>query len=93
MHSSHQPLRSSHQLLRSSPIFACAKQNHKPALKKERKKFSTQVKDQVAAAVDALRVLVQCFDIPLFSHKLGPGTLIDALRRHPDVTPTGDHQG
>ena len=48
----------------------------------EREELSAQAKDQVAAAADGLRALVQRFDVPLFSRESGLGVLVDALRRH-----------
>ncbi|KAN0139102.1 hypothetical protein V8E53_003104 [Lactarius tabidus] len=48
----------------------------------EREELSVQAKDHVAAAADGLCVLVQRFDISLFSHESGLAVLVDALRRH-----------
>jgi hypothetical protein len=45
----------------------------------ERKKLPEKAKDQVAAAADGLRALVQRFDIPLFSHESGLAVLVNAL--------------
>jgi hypothetical protein len=48
----------------------------------EREELTAQAKDQVAAAADGLRALVQRFDVPLFSRESGLAVLVDALRRH-----------
>ena len=48
----------------------------------EREELTVQAKDQIAAAADGLRALVQRFDVPLFSRESGLGVLVDALRRH-----------
>ncbi|KAH9174506.1 Up-regulated during septation-domain-containing protein [Lactarius sanguifluus] len=48
----------------------------------EREELAAQAKDQIAAAADGLRALVQRFDVPLFSRESGLGVLVDALQRH-----------
>ena len=48
----------------------------------EREELVEQAKDQIANAADGLRVLVQRFDIPLFSRGAGINVLVDALGRY-----------
>lgn len=48
----------------------------------EREELVEQAKDQIADAADGLRVLVQRFDIPLFSRGSGISVLVDALGRY-----------
>ena len=48
----------------------------------EREELVEQAKDQIADAADGLRVLVQRFDIPLFSRGSGISVLVDALSRY-----------
>jgi hypothetical protein len=48
----------------------------------EREELVEQAKDQIADAADGLRVLVQRFDIPLFSRGSGINVLVDALGRY-----------
>ncbi|KAH9022188.1 Up-regulated during septation-domain-containing protein [Lactarius hengduanensis] len=48
----------------------------------EREELAAQAKDQIAAAADGLRALVQRFDVPLFSRESGLAVLVDALQRH-----------
>ena len=48
----------------------------------EREELVEQAKDQIANAADGLRVLVQRFDIPLFSRGSGISVLVDALQRY-----------
>jgi hypothetical protein len=38
---------------------------------RDERELSAQAKDQVAAAADGLRALVQRFDVPLFSREFG----------------------
>jgi hypothetical protein len=48
----------------------------------EREELVEQAKDQIADAADGLRILVQRFDIPLFSRGSGINVLVDALGRY-----------
>lgn len=48
----------------------------------EREELVEQAKDQIANAADGLRVLIQRFDIPLFSRGSGISVLVDALERY-----------
>jgi len=48
----------------------------------ERDELVEQAKDQIADAADGLRVIVQRFDIPLFSRGSGISVLVDALGRY-----------
>jgi hypothetical protein len=48
----------------------------------EREELVERAKDQIANAADGLRVLVQRFDIPLFSRGSGISVLVDALERY-----------
>ena len=48
----------------------------------EREELVEQAKDQIADAADGLRVLIQRFDIPLFSRGSGISVLVDALGRY-----------
>ncbi|KAH8988708.1 hypothetical protein EDB86DRAFT_2945634 [Lactarius hatsudake] len=48
----------------------------------EREELAAQAKDQIAAAADGLRALVQRFDVPLFSRESGLAVLVDAMQRH-----------
>ena len=48
----------------------------------EREDLVARAKDQIAAAADGLRELVQRFDVPLFSRESGMGVFVDALSRH-----------
>lgn len=48
----------------------------------EREELVEQAKDQIADAADGLRILVQRFDVPLFSRGSGISVLVDALGRY-----------
>jgi hypothetical protein len=48
----------------------------------EREELVEQAKDQITDAAEGLRVLVQRFDIPLFSRGSGISVLVDALGRY-----------
>lgn len=62
--------------------LADSMENERTHWEQEREELAALAKDQIAAAADGLRALVQRFDVPLFSRESGPGVLIDALRRH-----------
>ncbi|KAI0278609.1 hypothetical protein BGY98DRAFT_1176465 [Russula aff. rugulosa BPL654] len=49
---------------------------------REREELVEQAIDQIVIAADGLRVLVQRFDIPLFSRGSGVSVLVDALGRY-----------
>lgn len=57
-------------------------ENERARCEHEREELSAQAMDQVAAAANGLRALVQRIDVPLFSRKSGLGVHVDALRRH-----------
>ncbi|KAI9431299.1 Up-regulated during septation-domain-containing protein [Lactarius indigo] len=57
-------------------------ENERSRWEQEREELAAQAKDQIAAAADGLRALVQRFDVPLFSRESGLGVLVDALQRY-----------
>ena len=57
-------------------------EKERAAWEQEREELVEQAKDQIADAADGLRVLVQRFDIPLFSRGSGINVLVDALGRY-----------
>ncbi|KAH9055308.1 Up-regulated during septation-domain-containing protein [Lactarius vividus] len=57
-------------------------ENERSQWEQEREELAAQAKDQIAAAADGLRALVQRFDVPLFSRESGLAVLVDALQRH-----------
>jgi chromosome segregation ATPase len=57
-------------------------ENERAMWEQEREELAAQAKDEIADAAEGLRILVQRFDIPLFSRGSGLGVPVDALGRY-----------